>query len=800
VRRSFLVGLYLALSASALVAQQTATLTGQVVDSAGAAVPEATVTLSNAVTRFEAIVETDLAGEFTFTNVPFHDYVLLVRRGSFADTRRGVALRSPVPVRLRIPLDLATVGEAISVTAYETADLVDAEATGTRTALSMASVERTPIPVGTRGLEAVLLSFPGFAQNANGAIHPRGAHNQMTFVIDGMPISDQLTGSFASSLDPSIAHSLELFTGNIPAEFGNKVSGVASVVTRSGLGTNRRFFGQTEAQAASFDTIGNVTQAGGQRGRLGYFGSVFAIKTNRFLDQVSLANLHNGGNAERAFTRLDYQATGRDILRFHAMTGRSSFQLANLRSQHSNEQQQRQVLRDAAFWTGWVRTLSPSSTVETTAAYRTSVAQLFSSPGDTPVTADQARHLSTLTLNTRYTRIAGAHTIRAGADWQHIPLSEDFSFGITSADFNDPARADFRESLLGYDLTRGGRRFYFSDRAAGNLYSGFLQDNVRWGRFSLALGLRYDNYRFLVNGAQIQPRVGIAWHLRETGTVFRASYNRNYQTPPNENLLLSSSRQAGLLAPAAVRDALGGEVAVNIRPERQNVYEVGVQQALFRRASLNVAYYHKNSRDQQDNDNFLNTGIIFPLTLSQIRVNGLETRLVLPEIGGFSASVSLTHAKAVSTPPFTGGLFLNDGAVEALTEAPFVIDHDQKLGVQGNVVYNLTPSFWISSTVRYDSGLVSNPSNPADVAADPDFADLLPYVDLLADPPRVRPRTVADVAFGYSHRRNDRRVWDLQVQVNNLTNRTVLYNFQSIFVGTRLVPPRMMGLKLRYFF
>ncbi len=47
----------------------------------------------------------------------------------------------------------------------------------------------------------MLVTFPGFAQNANGAIHPRGAHNQMTFVVDGLPISDQLTGAFANALD-----------------------------------------------------------------------------------------------------------------------------------------------------------------------------------------------------------------------------------------------------------------------------------------------------------------------------------------------------------------------------------------------------------------------------------------------------------------------------------------------------------------------------------------------------------------------------------------------------------------------
>ena len=78
----------------------------------------------------------------------------------------------------------------------------------------MTRIEQLPVAVSSRGLEAVLVSFPGFAQNANGAIHPRGAHNQMTFVVDGLTISDQLTGAFANSLGVGVVQTVELVTGN----------------------------------------------------------------------------------------------------------------------------------------------------------------------------------------------------------------------------------------------------------------------------------------------------------------------------------------------------------------------------------------------------------------------------------------------------------------------------------------------------------------------------------------------------------------------------------------------------------
>jgi outer membrane receptor protein involved in Fe transport len=179
--------------------------------------------------------------------------------------------------------------------------------------------------------------------------------------------------------------------------------------------------------------------------------------------------------------------------------------------------------------------------------------------------------------------------------------------------------------LLAYDLSRGGDLFQFSKKQTGQLTSLFVQDSIRWKRFMFSIGLRFDDYRFLVTGHQLQPRLGLAFHIRETSTVLRASYNRNYQTPPNENLLLSNSDEASVLVPPDIRQALGGAL-IRIRPERQDVYEVGLQQSLGGHLSLDASYYHKDSRDQQDNDNFFNTGIIFPTSLQKIRVNGAELR------------------------------------------------------------------------------------------------------------------------------------------------------------------------------
>ena len=515
LRGSFLVFL----GSAALWAQATATLSGRVQDPSGARVEGASVLLQNALTGYVAQVETDSGGAFKIANIPFQDYTLTVLKAGFAEKSQPVSLRSNLPVDLSIVLAIEEVSEQIAVTAFERVQLVDSEATGTRTQLSLAQIEKMPVPAGSRGLEAVLVSFPGFAANANGAIHPRGAHNQMTYVIDGMPVSDQLTGGFGNGIDGNIVQSIELFTGDIPAEYGSKVSGVANITTRSGLNSGRKFFGSAEVSGAQFDHLANVTQFGGQSGRFGYFTSFSAQKSNRFLDQVSLDNLHNGGNAERGFARLDYQIGTGDFLRVNLLAGRSSFQLANLRSQHANRQSQRQLLRDASVSLGYIHVIGSSATFDTTNSYRTSAAQLFGSPGDTPVTAAQARHLSNFTTANRMNILRGIHELRFGFDFQRFPMSENFSFGITDPGFNDPDSEGFIPSLGAFDLSRGGTLFQFSGKGSGNLYSGFFQDKMRLGNLLLNLGVRFDRYAFLVKGSQFQPRLGAAYTIPATGKI-----------------------------------------------------------------------------------------------------------------------------------------------------------------------------------------------------------------------------------------------------------------------------------------
>ncbi|MCX6611360.1 MAG: Plug domain-containing protein, partial [Acidobacteria bacterium] len=349
----------------------------------------------------EQLRRTGADGQLRFVNLPWQRFRVEVQAPNFDNQQRVVSLRSNVPEKLDFVLTIAGATESLIV--LEKSDVaVDPEQTGSRTLISRESIEQLAKGGGSRGIEQVLATFPGFAQNANGAIHPRGAHNQMTFVVDGMPISDQLGGAFANAIDLALVETLELYTGNIPAEYGNKVSAVAQITTRSGFGLGRKFSGSLSGQAGQFDALSQTVQVAGESGKLSWTAMVLGVKSNRYLDSVSLDNLHNGGNSQRFFTRLDYQATGRDTNRLFSMGGQAGFESANLRSQHQNRMRQRQALNDASIAGSWLHVLDATSTTEVNLSWRPSRAQLLPSAGDSPVTAWQDRRAATFNANARY--------------------------------------------------------------------------------------------------------------------------------------------------------------------------------------------------------------------------------------------------------------------------------------------------------------------------------------------------------------------------------------------------------------
>nr|WP_320131771.1 TonB-dependent receptor [uncultured Holophaga sp.] len=765
-------------------------LTGTVSGPGGTALNGARVVLKNPLTGLVMSASTDVRGHFSLVNIPANTYHLEVFATGMQVLHRDLELRSP----LELPLVLSAASAEVVV--EEKLDLVE-DHPSSHLDIGREAIDHNLAPVQSRAMESILLATPGFIADENGRFHFRGSHGQATYVIDGVPVSDQLHATFSNSLDPSQVESMEVITGGVSAEYGGKPVAVINMTTRSGLNAPNGFSGDAYLNAGSYGSREAGGSVQGSAGAFGYFVSGAASESNRFLDPVNFENLHNQGSTGRLFSRFDWILSAQDSLRVSLSGGRTLRDVPNLASQEAAGMNQRMETGDRNLSLGWDHAFSDALSLESNLYYRVSTSVLdptaqlqsgFSEGGaDTPVWAWQDRSLGSWGATTAITRrFSGGSTLKAGLQYQASPIHERFRFAITDQDLV----TDSSDPLYAYSAAGGGNIFAFDERIKPTLASAFVQDDLHLGAWLLAMGLRYDRYTLRGQSTgQLQPRLGTSYQL-STGTVLRASYDRLMVTRENENLALSTSQKAWDLGPYA------GTSVPALKPEIQDSYTLGAEQQLGKVARIMVEYWAKDSRNPGDNSQFFNTGVLFPISAARGFFRGWNTRLDLVPIHGFSGYVSLGHTRAVFEGPVTGGLQLE--AAEVGAGEKFLIDHDEKLSGQMGLRFE-QKGFAVQVQGRYDSGLVAG--DPSEATGNPDLAFGTTYVHQDSEGTwRVKPHTIWDLGTSQTLALQGGRKLTLGADLLNVLDEKGLYNFLSEFGGTHVLPPRTWNLKVKYAF
>ena len=793
-----LLSILISTSAMAGTEISSGTVTGRVFGPHGSPLGGVTVRIANGITGFSAVRVTTGDGLFAFYNIPLNPYILIVDEAGFRRIEEPVEIRSAAPREIVLRLEQAALNTEITVTARTSPVQIELETSSSHVDIDRTFIDRAPAALSSRAMEQILTATPGFAKDENGRFHFQGAHSQSEYVIDGQTISDQTGPTFSTPVDPAIAQSLEVIYGNIPADIGEKPGAVFNMTTRSGLGAGplkgEAFFGMSRSAAGE----AGVT-AGFGSDTFGIFTSLSGSTSRRFLDPVNFENLHNRGESFRGFLRADWAAGRSDRFRLTVMAGRTDRDVPDTFTQNASGQDQRIETSDANVGLGWQRFLSSSAVLDVSAFGRLSDFELRPSAGDAPVTASSRRRLDNLGVSASLVFVAGAHELKTGVVYKRIPVKESFAFGLTGPGLNDPDSEEFNPALAAYDLTRGGKMFSFGQSRTGTYGAVYIRDTMRLGNLTADVGLRYERNTLPVSEDQIEPRIGAAYHIPSTRSVLRASYNRLFFTPEYENILFSSSAQAGHLAPPAIRNSrvLGGGL-LPVRSERQDAYTLGFQQAIGSHLRLDADVWFRRSTGAGDQDQFLNTGIVFPLAFSKGRMRGWDIRLDFVD-GGLRGFLSFGHTRAVYYGPPVGGLFIDAGALEDLAGGPFLIDHDQNLQGQAGVICDIAETgLWLGTNVRYDSGLVTG-ADPGALQSDPDNSFAIPYIRVHGggweDPNRVTPRTIADFSIGYDP--GGRFPLAVQIDVLNAFDRKGVYNILSVFGGTHVIPPRSVACRVK---
>lgn len=734
-------------SLSAQFAGSAGTVSGTVVDSSGALIQGATVLIENRVAGVSKTVLTSADGTWQVTNLALDPYQVTVSLPGFQRQTSSVVIRSSVPVVLRTALAVASSGTEVTVEAG--GDLIETDSVA-HTDIDRSTIDKLPLESASSGLSSLItLAAPGVAADSNGLIHGLGDHAENAFYEDGQPITDQQSKVFSNQIPVSAIQSLEVISGAPPAEFGEKTSLVAVLTTRSGLGIPHPR-GEVLATYGTFGNSGISASLAAGSQRLGNFLAVDGLEDGRFLDPAEFKVIHDKGNIENVFDRVDAQLRKQDSFHANLEYTRSWFQTpnsydnTNLTDQFGNpipNTDQRSKIGTINIAPSLTHVLNDFSVVTGLLYVRRDHYNYY--PSRNPLSdlgpiqqesISQDRDLTNAGSRLDYNYVRGIHNIKVGGVYQQTLLNENFSLGIVSPTLNSPCTDANGNSVIGYndpsqcvaaglqpnpafdpllgcnDLTRptpssgdgcstaAAVPFLFhghTDVKVGSLYA---QDAITKGHLNAVFGLRGDFYNGLTVARQAEPRAGVAYNIAKTGTVLRVSYSRSLETPFNENLILSSTG-----CDYAVIAALVPCIPANFNPGFRNEFHAGFEQAFGRHLVVSAEEIWKYTHNGYDFSVLGATPITFPIEWHNGKIQGFDLRATVPEYRGFSAFVVMSSVSARFFPPQIGGL----GATQT-GGAPFRIDHDEKFNQTTHLQYQVgRRGPFASFNWRYDSGLVA---------------------------------------------------------------------------------------------
>jgi len=226
---------------------RTATLVGNVTDPSGAAVANASITVTNVDTNVATRSKTNNEGAYYVPFLILGNYSLTVETQGFKKFEQsGLALAAGETPRVDVKLQVGAVTDEIRVTAQAALLETDNAVVGGTT--STKEIHDEPIPQSKP--QHFMYYQEGSQANNDGTYHILGQpEGQMSYTLDGV-IAKQALGKALGDTNTLITppvdtlQEAQVFTTGIPAEIGHSAAGAYSLTTKSG--TNELHFSAEE--------------------------------------------------------------------------------------------------------------------------------------------------------------------------------------------------------------------------------------------------------------------------------------------------------------------------------------------------------------------------------------------------------------------------------------------------------------------------------------------------------------------------------------------------------------------------
>jgi len=757
------------LCASPLLAQSnTGELRIRVTDPSGLGVKSAVEVVSEA-NQFQKTLTTDGAGDLVVKRIPFGVYRVQINHPGFAEFRDSIEVRSAVALDYTAKLSIAAANTSVLVNDADT--LIDPHRTGDINRIGSDMIQERVSSLPGRSLQDLVNSQPGWLYEGNAVLHPRGSEYQTQLVVDGIPLTDNRSPSFGPEIEADDVQSMSIYTANFPAEYGRKLGGVVEVNTARD--SREGVHGQVVLSGGSFDTAGAFALVQYLWGKNTLAASASGDMTDRYLNPVVPQNFTNQATSADFALSYERDLTDRDRISVSLRHELSRFQIPNEQVQQVAGQLQNADNFETMGTASYQHIFSSNIVTDLRGMVRDNSNDLFSNPLSTPVIAFQHNYFREGYFKGSVSIHHGRHEWKAGLESDATFLHERFSDAITDFSRFDPATPP---------------TFAFTGSKPDLEQAVFVQDQIRLGRWTVSAGLRWDHYQLLVNQNAVSPRLGVAYYIPSLDLVLHASYDRIFQTPSAENLLISSSPEVVSLSDLVLR--------LPVQPSHGNYYEVGLSKGFFGQLKFDANVFDRRVNNYADDDQLLSTAVSFPIAFAKAYIYGAEGKIEIPHWKRISGFVSYSYIVGSAYLPVTGGLFLGSDANDAISRITgrFWDSQDQRNTVRTRFRYQFTDRLWGGVGGEYGSGLPFQFTGTEQDALAQYSQQVVDRVNFAKG--RVRPSLSIDASLGADLWRTEKLQMRMQADVQNINNRLNVIDFGGLFSGNAIGPPRSYALRL----
>ncbi len=662
-------------------------------------------------------------GDFTLPPLPQGSYLVQTSAAGYGPSTLAIDL-GPKATPLDVILASATSRYVVQV--HEQRVPVP-----TKTGESVQTVSRDVVqalPGGdTRAVNDVIATQPGFVQDSFGAIHARGNHGDLLYVIDGIPLPPGASGVFASAIPTQLIEDLKLITGGIPAEYGDELAGVVDITTRHGTPQAE---GNVQLEYGSYQLLEPSAYYAQDIGRASIFVGGNFQTTQRGLDPPAASPiLHDQLLTGSGFTRLDYLLTDHDRLELVASYSQSQFQIpidptvlplsdapagaTRGPDQYGNPPppfvpygaNPTESEHDLFVALSYLHTLGSGAGLQISPYVRNSYGDLLCDPaGSLGATADPGSQCADVQRNLLHEGGVANFSWKVGQhqSWKAGLLVDEAQSDVTYSQYtrDDSSPAGGPEPSLtvsGADLTHI------------TLAGAYVQDRMTFGKWTVFPGLRFDLQNASFVGTNLSDsflagpslRLGASYAFTEE-LVLHAFVGYLWQPP--------SALDAPVAARVLVPSPAGQVIPVDIKAEKDEYGEIGIADRFWKRLGASLTAWGKISQDQLDDLTVGNTNLVANYNFTNGRAAGLELALdgTAGKIFNGFANVSweLGEGQGIDS-----ALYLFTPA-EIADRSWQTLDHVQSWTANaGGDLHDASGKSHVSVLFNYGSGLRTGPSN-----------------------------------------------------------------------------------------